>query len=495
MDSDNNQSLNSNNTPEQPEQTTPDVEMSEPIVTPEEAESVAENIEVRINNSSNTSTEAPEETLASGSEPEQLEPDEPILDALDEIENQPETTNLPPLSTEPQKKSKKKLIITIIAILLFVGLVGVLYLLFRPKDPNAVVTKSIEKLSKQSAIVTEGNISYEGGSDVNFNPFIFKKLDAKITSQASIPGSSKIDLNITTANDQDFSVSLEGVMDAEGVIYLKTNEIRSLISAVADQLDFDSKKLEAYKPYSELIASSADLNELLQNLPQVSSTVDPDTAFYGSIFYELDQIFTDFDNKWWKISSPEITDLIAKEFDQDQKTIDQNKKSYACTISAFKKLTTSGPEFFEKYKENPFLTAVEYTESAVKPTAGGRLYQTTLDPAKAGKVINALSFNQEFASCMGNKELKISTFTISEGEYNSEKMPPVIFEIDPIHSEFKRIIFSEEDPAGTSVVDLKLAPSSSDAAIPAETESFIDFAKTTILPKARGYLRLFGLSK
>lgn len=493
MDSDNSQSLNSNNTPEQPEQTTPDVEMSEPIVTPEEAESVTENIEVRINNSSNTSTEAPEETLASGSEPEQLEPDEPILDALDEIENQPEITNLPPLSTEPQKKSKKKLIIAIIVVLLLAGLVGVLYLLFGPKDPNTVVTNSIKKLSEQTPLVAEGSIVYEGEGAAG--PFSFKRVVANITSQASIPGSSKIDLNITTANDQDFSVSLEGVMDAEGVIYLKTNEIRSLISTVADQLDFDSKKLEAYKPYSELIASSADLNELLQNLPQVSSTVDPDIAFYGSIFYELDQIFTDFDNKWWKISSPEITDLIAKEFDQDQKTIDQNKKSYACTISAFKKLTTSGPEFFEKYKENPFLTAVEYTESAVKPTAGGRLYQTTLDPAKAGKVINALSFNQEFASCMGNKELKISTFTISEGEYNSEKMPPVIFEIDPIHSEFKRIIFSEEDPAGTSVVDLKLAPSSSDAAIPAETESFIDFAKTTILPKARGYLRLFGLSK
>lgn len=211
----------------------------------------------------------------------------------------------------PPKKSKKKLIIGIVAALLLVFAIfgGVAFAAYN-NNPYKVLLDSVQNLVKAKTVITAGTLEVEDKTNKGKVSLEFSSQANNVKYAGSLDAKLKIDYS-------EFKAELAGagMLAESGDLYFKIDNAEEL---------FDKALATEYGKY---YASSPELTPIVTKLRTFVKKID---------------------GQWIKVSKEDLSDVSQEDYDKQQ----------ACVKAAFTKFygdNTQQNEVFDIYKKNEFV--------------------------------------------------------------------------------------------------------------------------------------------
>jgi hypothetical protein len=240
--------------------------------------------------------------------------------------NEPQLAGQAGLSPDqPQKKSKKRLIIGVVIaalLLLLVGGAAAAYK-FWYQNPQKVVSDAVMNVLKAKTLTYRGNLSveYEGGKVV---------IDMDGAHPNLTSGATNLRATIST-DDAEYKVDGSGMVDRDGVLYVKLSNVREIIDSMAEQ--------------------------------------------YGVQTQAFDEFVNKVDGKWIKISEEDI-----KKIDEEAGA---TQECVSTALNKFNDDDAAKRELADVYEKNPFVNIADNLGSQTIDGTDSMGYTITVDDRKA----------------------------------------------------------------------------------------------------------------
>ena len=365
------------------------------------------------------------------------------------------TPNDTPVASDAAQKSHKGLKIGLIAttaVLLAGGLGGGVFAYVHTRPEN-IMTGAFSNFLNAKSIAVSGQISYSNNSEYSS----FRSLNVKLEETASktedvTAGAKATFTAVYRINDKDkeFSITTDEVFMRDGVFYFKLDGIEKIIGNLLDMaLETLSYSLQTNYAVSKCGGASTKCIEPQTNCvgsseyPYTNCLSEPTDCLDGpvgtdcvttkkltredlpedmaQIFDAVEELASDVDGTWWKIS---VSDLLEYATEEDYLTPKQAKKyeeAYSCFVEQIHEEINKSGQYAEIFKKYPF---VSINRDANAHEKDGTVYQLSLDVDKltdfildSSKVVDIDAFN----SCL-QKVYSDGGVELSEPNTNREEV-------------------------------------------------------------------------
>jgi len=289
-----------------------------------------------------------------------------VIKSVAELEREPDpVTTIEPIPTTPtaensfqppiKPKSKKKTILILLAIVLFVLVAGGTAFAMWYTYPDNVTADAVKNLVSSKTMINEGNYSYTDKTD---------KFDISFKTQSDAPNlAGSLDAK-AKIKYQDFSVNVDGavMMSQSGIVYFKLNNAGELVN----------KALET--DYGKLYIKSPKLQDAIKK-------------FVAKI-----------DNKWIKLDQNDI-DSYSKDY-KKERTCSQK------TLSSFYNDSSQQNEVVDAYKAHRFIVVKNTGKTQTINGHESVGYALRYDGKKGNEfetALNKTKVSKELKKCSGDK--------------------------------------------------------------------------------------------
>ena len=266
---------------------------------------------------------------------------------------------------EGKKKSKKGLIIGIIAAVVIAGgAVAGFFILNRGASAESVALDPITKTVKETAHKMTGKLEITApiaSASGTSNALIILELEGE---NNGIDSSSNATITVKTGNTSDLVFRFDEVLQNDGTIYVKPSDMTAFV------------------------------NSLISSYSQYLST-EP----LATIAEEISALATKVSANWWRISIPEILEALGVKNEQVT-------KQYDCSIAAVNEMVSEAglTTVANIYKDNQFLSVKKADQKISSFT--GDAYEATVDTSKLAKFWNEYVTSdkvKKLNDCSGDK--------------------------------------------------------------------------------------------
>lgn len=222
---------------------------------------------------------------------------EPVQPTPQPVEPTPVITTMPTPEFGPKKKSKKPLIIALIAVGVAALLFGGTALAYNYwyQNPDKVVSDAIVNA------VTAKSVSATGTFEIKNDDY---KLTVEASGKTSPDANSQVAVKLSyTADDVNVTVNGEGIYSAEGDIYVKLKDIKKLTATIEEQSDgqisfevfggviekVDSKWVKIGK--EDLGDVNEDFEKTQKCFADISKQLEEDAAFRRAVEDETKDLY------------------------------------------------------------------------------------------------------------------------------------------------------------------------------------------------------------
>ena len=272
------------------------------------------------------------------------------------VTNEVATENTKTESKTETKKSKKGLIIGLAAgaIAAVAGAVALVFFVQAQNSPENVALDAITKTIKEPAHTITGTISMSVPTTNAYGDTIQNSIEIALESENNgINASSSATFRTKIAGMNDFTFTFNDVLQDDGVLYIRTQELSDFLSSLASNF-------------------SAYTN----------------TEPISTIVTKIKLIGKKIDANWWRISFPEVMKSLGA-------YTDELNSQYNCVVGATKELfSQSGLDTIANiYKDHQFLVVKKASSKPASFT--GDAYEATADANKLSDFWNGFMDSSE----------------------------------------------------------------------------------------------------
>lgn len=304
--------------------------------------------------------------------------DEKVVD-----DSAPVITDINP-EQEKHKKKKPLFIAGIIFAILIVigGGVGAFAFFLWKNSPDNIALDIFSNLMKEKNVTTTGKIKLTN------NNSSYGDVEVSLKSVVNSDVNASLSADITFNTDKDHHIGLDGIYLSNGDLYFKLED-----------------KSDAQNPVFEL-------EDILSNASSMDSSTSAALISAGGTF-DMSNLY----GIWWKVSIPEIAEVMSGYF--GPAISDAADSFYSCATDAVKEIYQNGNDKVELYKKNNFLSLKEKSKN---------VYDASIDRNKFASFINGMnetSGMKELNGCLSDLGALSGTISanVVDKENIAEKIP------------------------------------------------------------------------
>lgn len=339
---------------------------------------------------------------------------------------------------ENHKKKKPLFIVGIILAILIVigGGVGAFAFFSWKNSPDTIALDIFSSLMKEKNVTTTGKIKLTNNGLSSSYDSVEISLKNIINSDAN----ASLSADVTIKADEDRRIGLSGIYLSNGDLYFKLED-----------------KSDAYSPAFEL--------------KDILDSMSVDSAASASLI-STEEIFdmSDLDGTWWKISIPEIAEVLSEYFGSAIGSMVDS--IYSCTTDAMKEIYQNSNDQVELYKKNNFLSLKEKSKN---------VYDASIDRNKFVSFINGMSETsgmKKLNSCLGSLSALSGSISanITDEENIAEKIPSTFVISTNDQRQLTKIAFQSDNDDSRMDIDLSFEYNGyTNVSAPSESTSVADY--------------------
>lgn len=347
---------------------------------------------------------------------------DPVATPLDQTINSIDPTVAP---VAPAPKKNKGLKIGLIAgasVLLAGGIGGGVYA-YVHNQPENVMFHAVSNLLNAKNLALTGRVTAENPDASGF----IKVLEISLEENATASGDAFGDVTATftlkadlDGKTQDFSLSTSEIAMRDGVVYIKIDNLKKIADQLIDLvLEYVNAQYQtAYQPKcggsTKCVTDCAsDTTNAADCLSTTVITVTRDDI-PQEITNLIDQITSEVDGTWWKISIPDLLDELDL---VDSQTAKEVKSAYSCLLNQIQAETQKGSQYLDLFKQYPF-ASIEKVDNV--KFNGATAYKLNLDAANtvdfglsATKIVDTAALSKCVENLSGSGSIEDATDKIN----------------------------------------------------------------------------------
>ena len=339
------------------------------------------------------------------------------------------TENTKTKSKTETKKSKKGLIIGLAAgaIAVVAGAVALVFFVQAQNSPENVALDAITKTIKEPAHTITSTISMSVPTTNAYGDTIQNSIEIALESENNgINASSSATFRTKIAGMNDFTFTFNDVLQDDGVLYIRTQELSDFLSSLASN----------FSAYT--------------NTEPVSTIVT-----------KIKLLGKKIDANWWRISFPEVMKSLGA-------YTDELNSQYNCVVGATKELfSQSGLDTIANiYKDHQFLVVKKASSKPVSFT--GDAYEATADVNKLSDFWNGFMDSSEMKKIRDCAPSSNTAAKIVSSQLNKAAAKPIYLDIN--NSRVIEGVYFDTTVNGYNVkLDLRLKAGAAEIITPANS--------------------------
>ncbi len=354
-----------------------------------------------------------------------------------------------PAAPVKKKKSKKGLVIGIVAGLLVLGGGGTAAAYMILNTPENVALSAISNLLNTKDLTINGSFDLVPAEDAGM-PFDSARITLNTSNDKDTQNSTTASLSVVMG-EKSIDISLGTVVIKDYTMYFKLSGIKDAFNTAISALGIESS--------------------------------------LGSYKTTLENTIGQIDDVWWKINIPELIDMMGTGSEATEA-----KKAYNCVVDVLDKAKAQDNKMADYYKKNAFVTLKKY-EGGKQFSTKGTPYTMTINTEKLANFYNDVIDNATtdlgLSDCfkdISSVDVKTTTEKLNKEHFDKifANFPDMVATIDGIFShELTGIYLDKTDELYSGNLTLKFSKTSGSISAPSDSKSVVNLIQilTTAVSK------------